>query len=127
MMKMSAAQTGQMMKMAADELRALSVEKQALENENIELKTKVAHFEKKARAEGIAHRMEEKGINSDASLHEKVAGLMQHDNLDVMEEAVGLAAPQTKLASVHEDGRVSVEGGSDDLAASQFASNLLML
>lgn len=118
MIKLSQAQTGQMMKLAAENLRSLS-------EENQDLKTKVAHYEKKERVERIAHAMEAKGLEPELDFDEKVAGLLRRDKLDVVEEAVGLAAPQMKLASVHEDYRATVEGGEfTDDATDRFASNL---
>ena len=121
MNKISQAQTGQMMKLAGQSLRALS-------EENQDLKTKVAHYEKKERAEAIAIRMQEKGLEPELSYAEKVAGLLTRDNLAVVEEAVGMAAPQMKLASVHDDSRVSVEGGDEsNQAEAQFAANLASL
>lgn len=118
MNKLSQAQTGQMMKLAAENLRSLS-------EENQDLKTKVAHYEKKERVERIAHAMEAKGLEPELDFDEKVAGLLRRDKLDVVEEAVGLAAPQMKLASVHEDHRATIEGGEfTDDAADRFASNL---
>jgi len=124
MNKLSQAQTGQMMKLAAENLRALSARNQDLE-------TKVAHYEKKDRAERIAHTMEDKGLEPDLSLTDKVAGLMRRDDLHIVEEAVGMSAPQTKFASVHEDSRVTLEGGgqSDDSesASNAFVANLTSL
>lgn len=118
MLKISAAQTGQMMKLAAASLRVLS-------EENQDLRVKVASYEKKERAERIASAMQSKGLEPELDYQEKVAGLLQRDDLNIVEEAVGLTAPQMKLASVHEDRRVQVEGaeGTDD-ASDRFASNL---
>lgn len=120
MNKISHAEVGQMMKMSADSLRALS-------EENQELKSKVAHYEKKDHAEKIANLMEDKSIESELSYSEKVAALMKRDNLSVVEEAVGLTASQAKLASVYDETRVPVDGSSEDegsSAALTFASNL---
>lgn len=120
MNKISQAEVGQMMKLSANSLRALS-------EENQELKSKVAHYEKKDHAEKIASLMEEKSIETELSFSEKVAGLMKRDDLSVVEEAVGLTASQAKLASVHDETRVPVDGSSDDegsSAALNFASNL---
>lgn len=119
MIKVSAMEAGQMMKLAASSLRTLSEENQGL-------KTKVASYEKKERAERIASKMEEKGLEPELDHDEKVAGLLQRSDLNVVEEAVGLSAPQMKLASVHEDRRVDVEGGDagNDEAADRFAANL---
>jgi hypothetical protein len=118
--KISNVQIGQMMKVAAHSIRLLS-------EENQQLREKVAQFEHRARVEKVASLMEEKGLQPELSFEEKVAALSQKDNLDVIEEAVGLSAPQLKLASVHEGGRVTVEGGSDmesSAAQDNFAAAL---
>jgi len=119
MNKTAQAQAGQMMKLAAENLRALS-------EENQELKTKVSHYEKKARVEKIASSMEAKGLEPELSMEDKIAGLLKRDDLSVVEEAISMSAPQMKLASVHDgDMRVAVEG--DDTGGSAqdaFAANL---
>lgn len=118
--KISNAQMGQAMKIAAASLRALS-------EENASLQEKVAHYERKDRAEKLASRMEEKGLQPELSIQEKVAGLLKRENLDAVEAAIDLSAPQTKLASVYDDGKVSVEGNSDlegGAAADTFAAAL---
>lgn len=118
MNKLSNAQAGQMMKVAAENLRALS-------EENQELKSTVSHYEKKERAEKIASAMEAKGLEPELSLSEKIAGLLKRDDLSVVEEAVGMSAPQMKLASVSDDTRVAVEGDDTGSSASDaFAANL---
>lgn len=104
--KISYAQVGQAMKTAAASLRVLS-------EENAQLKDKVAHFERKERAEKLASQMDEKGLQPELSFQEKVSGLLRRENLDAVEEAISMSAPQTKLASVYDDGKVTVEGGSD--------------
>lgn len=124
--KISSAQVAQLSKLAASNLRALSEENVHLRDENAELKTKVAAFEKRSRVEKLATAMEEKGLNPDTSFEQKVAELMNRDSLDAVEEAVGMAAPQTKIAYVHEDG-VEVESSGDesvDRATQQFANAL---
>lgn len=130
MNKFSQAQAGQMMKLAAEHLRALSEENQMLAAQRDEAVSKLAHYEKKEYAEKIAHLMEEKGLEPELHFQEKVAGLMRREDLSVVEEAVGMSAPQMKLASVHEDRRVTVEGGmgdENDQASLMFASNLASL
>jgi hypothetical protein len=120
MQKISGVEAGQMMKLAAENLRALSEENQGL-------REKVASYEKRERAEKVAHLMEEKGLEPEASFEQKVTGLLERDDLEVVERAVGLSAPQMKLASVHEDGRIEVEGGLNDdggAAESNFAAGL---
>ena len=121
MRKISGVEVGQMLKLAADNLRTLS-------GENQELKEKLAFFEKKERAEKIATAMEDKGIEPEASFEEKVAGLLKRDDLEVVESAVGMSAPQMKLASVHDEGTIEVEGGEHDddggAAQANFAAGL---
>jgi hypothetical protein len=119
MNKTAQAQAGQMMKLAAENLRALS-------EENQELKTKVSHYEKKARVEKIASSMEAKGLEPELSMEDKIAGLLKREDLSVVEEAVSMSAPQMKLASVHDgDARVAVEGDETGGSAQDaFAANL---
>jgi hypothetical protein len=124
MEKLSNAEVGQLNKLAAQTIRALS-------GENQELKTKVATFEKREKAEKLAKIMDEKGLEPELSMDEKVASLLERDDLEVMEKAVGLTATQRmKLASVKDDQLVTVEGGEDttgDAAADNFAANLAAL
>jgi hypothetical protein len=128
MNKYSGAQAGQMMKLAAENVRSLSTENQGLRTENTELKDKVAHFEKLERVEKIASVMEEKGLEPETDIATKIENLMSREDIAVVEKAVEMTAPQTKLASVADGDRVPVEGGSSDTegdtAATQFASNL---
>jgi hypothetical protein len=118
MRKISNVEAGQMMKLAAENLRALS-------EENQDLREKVAAYEKRERAEKVAHLMEEKGLEPEASFDQKVDGLLQRDDLDVVERAVGLSAPQMKIASVHDGDTVEVEGGLSDDDGGRAAANFL--
>lgn len=120
--KISTAQVGQMMKVAGEAL-------QKVVSERDELKEKVAHYEKKERAERIAAEMEAKGLKNELSFHEKVAHLMERESLDVVEEAVSMQAPQTKTASIHDDeDGISVEGHSEtDRAAAAFVASMASL
>lgn len=118
MRKISNVEAGQMMKLAAENLRALS-------EENQDLREKVAAYEKRERAEKVAHLMEEKGLEPEASFDQKVDGLLQRDDLDVVERAVGLSAPQMKIASVHDGDNVEVEGGLNDDDGGRAAANFL--
>ena len=127
--KISTVEVAQLQKLASQTLRVLAGENVSLRTENSELKEKVASFEKRARAEKIAGDMESKGLNPDTTFEQKVAELLSSDRLEVVEEAVQMAAPQMKLASVHEDG-VEVESSGDeatDAAAQRFAAGLVSL
>lgn len=83
-------------------LKTASTTIRGLQSENSDLKSKVASFEKRARAEKIAAEMEDKGLHADLSYQEKVAHLLQGaPNLDVTEAAVKMASPQnTVLGSI---------------------------
>lgn len=125
MNKISTPQAGQMMKLAAENLRSLSAENNSLRLERDEALEKVAAFEREKHIERVARAMDAKGINPELSIEEKIASLRQHEKLEVIEEAVNLSAPQMKLASVDGDNRVVVEGASDaEQATSNFASSL---
>lgn len=127
--KISNEQVGQLTKQAAAVLRALSEENVELKKTNDELAEKVASFEKKDRAEKIAHQMEVKGIDPEKTFQEKVAFVLGHENIAALEQAIGLVASQTKLASIHDD-RVTVESDPEyqgDQAAENFANSLATL
>lgn len=124
MNKISQVQAGQMMKLAAENLRSLSAEKESLVTERDELLQKVAGFEHERRVEKVAKAMESKGLNPDLSFDEKIASLRQHEKLEVLEEAVNLSAPQMKLASVDGETEVVAVGGEADAALDAFAANL---
>ena len=66
-------------------------------SERDEALAKVASFEKTQRVSKIAREMEDKGLSSDLSFEEKVAAINTSKNLDVTEEAIKLAAPQSQL------------------------------
>lgn len=93
-------------------LRALSVE-------NTGLKEKVAAYERKERVEKIASAMQEKGLDHDTSHAEKVESLMDSDDLDVVERAIEMSAPQIKLATV------SDHPGNPSDAKSAFETGIL--
>lgn len=120
--KISAVKVATVTKIAAENLRALSAENQ-------ELREKLSFFLKKDHAERIASEMEEKGLESELSFGEKVSGLMNRSNLDVIEEAVGMSAPQMKIATVT-DRFLSADGsasGSQTAAEANFLANLASL
>lgn len=125
MNKISAAQAGQMMKLAAENLRAFSEENASLKTENVELREKVAHHERENRIVKIAQSMEEKGLNPHLSMEEKIETLRQNEKLEVVEEAVHMQASQMKTAHVADGNRVTVEGGSDGNAESNFINDLV--
>lgn len=104
MNKISSEQAGQILAQVAPTLRAQQGAIESLTAENGELTEKVAYYIRKERAEKIASQLEAKGLDPDTSFNQKVEGLMSTDkNLDVIEEAVGMSAPQIKLASLSDN------------------------
>ena len=93
-------------KLASDEVAATLAQVgptlRALSQENQELKEKVAAYMKRDRVEKIASEMEEKGLEPDTSREDKVNNLLGRgdDDLEVVERAIEMSAPQVKLASV---------------------------
>jgi hypothetical protein len=112
MIKLSSEQVQAVAGQAAQALRHLSAE-------NTQLKEKVAFYQRQDRAERIASVMETKNLDSDLTYQEKVAKLMTGGDLDVVEQAVGLAAQQVKLAALSD-----VPGNATD-AASAFEQGIL--
>jgi hypothetical protein len=111
------------MKLSSDEVRATLAQVgpalRALSEENVNLKEKLAHYRKKERAEKLASAMASKGLNPETTVEEKVAALMQRDNLDVIEEAVNMSAPQIKLAELSDN------PGNPSTAESAFVAALM--
>jgi hypothetical protein len=84
----------------AEVLAQVPIALRAQQQEIAELKEKVAGFEKQARATKIASAMQTKNLSPDTSYEEKIAALMDRDDLDVYEKAIDLSAPQIKLAAL---------------------------
>lgn len=99
MQKMSSEQVSQVLSQVGPTLRGQQEKIQSLEAERQELTEKLAHYQKRERAEKIASKIHAKGLSPDASFGDTVDNLMEK-NLDVVEEAVEMSAPQIKLASL---------------------------
>lgn len=114
MIKVSSQQLQEVLQQGAETIRHLSAENQTL-------KEKVASHDRQIRVEKIASDMEAKRLDPESTYAEKVAKLLQRSNLDAVEEAVGLAAQQVKLASLSDD------PGNGDIsnAAGRFIAGLL--
>lgn len=84
----------------AEVLAQVPIALRAQQQEISELKEKIASFEKRDRATKIASAMQTKNLSPDTSYDEKVAALMERDDLDVYEKAIDLSAPQIKLAAL---------------------------
>ena len=112
------------MSKVSDILQKVPAVIQGLVAENSQLQEKVAGLEKNARARELAAEMEEKGLDIDHSLQEKIASLasMPDDELDVHERAMKLAAPQTVSGFALED-----RAGTTRDPHSAFAAGLFEL
>jgi hypothetical protein len=101
MNKLSSEQVGQILGQVAPTLRAQQEKIESLSTTNQTLTEKVAFYQRRERAEKIASQIEAKGLDPETSYSQKVNNLMGSDkNLDVIEEAVEMSAPQIKLASL---------------------------
>jgi len=88
MNKISSKDAAALLKQAGAAIRTLHANCQ-------DLQEKLAQQERDMRIVKIARDMETKGLSSELSLAEKVAHLRKVQNLDVTEEAIKIAAPQT--------------------------------
>jgi len=79
--------------------------------ENQELREKLSAQDHNTRVVKLARDMEEKGLMGEHSLAEKVAHLRKVDKLEVTEEAVKLAAPQSQADLLGGLGDASGSGG----------------
>ncbi len=104
MQKLSSEQAGQILGQVAPTLRAQQQKIQSQEAMIGEQAEKLAFYQRRERAEKIAAQLEAKGLDPESTFTQKVDGLMSPDkNLDVIEEAVGMSAPQIKLASLSDN------------------------
>lgn len=103
----------------AEVLAQVPVALRAQQAEIAELKEKIAHFEKRDRVVKIASAMQTKNLDAETSYEEKVASLMDSDNLDVVEKAIEFSAPQVKLAAL------SDHPGNPSNAEDAFVAGLL--
>jgi hypothetical protein len=91
-----------------DVKNVLSVGADIIEDQQSTIETltaKVAFYEKEKRAIKLAEIMEDKGLNSNLSYEEKIDSLMNHANLDVVEEALDMEpARLAKVATLDNQG-----------------------
>jgi len=87
MQKISSKDASALLKQAGASIRNLVEENQGL-------KQKLANQERDRRVVKLAQEMDEKGLNEELSLAEKVAHLRKVPNLEVTEQAVKIAARQ---------------------------------
>lgn len=104
MNKISSEQAGQILGQVAPTLRAQQQEIQSLTADKQALTEKVAFYQRRERAEKIAAQLEAKGLDPETSFTQKVDGLMKPEtDLDVVEKAIDMSAPQIKLASLSDN------------------------
>jgi hypothetical protein len=103
----------------AEVLRQVGPALRAQQEKIASLEDKIAFYEKKERVDKLASQMHSKNLDPDLSYAEKVDRLMGSDDLDVMEKAIEMSAPQIKLAALTDD-----PGNTHD-AADAFAAGIL--
>lgn len=117
MQKLSSTKVAEVLHQVGPAMRALSEENQAL-------KEKVAHYERRDRVTKIASVMQQKNLDPESSYEDKIETLMKPEsNLDVIEQAIDLSAPQIKLAALSD--QAGNAGGGADQAADTFISGIL--
>lgn len=88
-------------KQAGAVIEGLMSENERLTAELGALTAKIANFERKERALGLARTMEERGYLTNRNFDEKVAHILRQDDLDKVVAAMDLATDDgTKMASV---------------------------
>jgi hypothetical protein len=108
MNKISSRDAASLLKQAGAAIRHVSQERD-------EARAKVAAYERDTRVVKIAKEMEEKGLSSDLSFEEKVASLQKSPNLDVTQEAIKLAAPQSRIFGKPSEDEPSTGGSQSAL------------
>lgn len=105
--KISAAQAAQVYSEVPGVLRALAAERDSLLEKNAELQTELDGYREADRIEKIARAMEEKGIDPGVEFSDRVERIKEAadkgKSLDVIEQAVDMAAPNGGLAKLAED------------------------
>ena len=88
-------------KQAGEVIERLVAENASLSEKLAAAESKLANYERRERAHGLARTMEERGFLSNRSFDEKVAHILKHDDLDKVAHAMDLATDDgTKIASV---------------------------
>lgn len=103
--KISSAQAAMVSARGSSTIRSLVSKVSSLEEENAQLRDKIASMERDREIEELASEMDEKGLNSGLSLDEKIAHIRSYKDLQTVREAVKMAsAPgNIRLASVSDD------------------------
>jgi len=106
MVKISAEKAAQVYAEVPHVLRALVRERDGLKEKLASATAELNELKRRDRIEKIAKVMEEKGLDQETSHEDKVARIEKAaaaKSLDVIEEAVGLSAPQKPLGSLGDE------------------------
>lgn len=108
--------TAQVLQDAANIVRAVSAERDALAEKLAAQQAKISMYERRVSAEKVAAKMHQKGINIDTEFPDLVANLEKaasEGKLDTIEEAVEMVGPDMgmKTASINYDAPAAT--GSD--------------
>lgn len=116
--KISAEKAAQVYAEVPGVLRALAAERDELKEKLASATAELNELKKRDRIEKIAKAMEEKGLDQETTHEDKVARIEKAaaaKGLDVIEEAVGLTAPQRPLGSLGDE--IEVGNGANMLEA----------
>jgi len=95
MLKIGSAELAVVSAKSATVIRSLTEKVASLEQENIQLRTKLASIARDSQVAELAREMEEKGLNAHMTFEEKVAHLRGHAQLENVREAVKMASAGT--------------------------------
>ena len=96
-------------------IRGLAEKTASLEDENAQLREKVASFERAERIRALASEMEERGLSPELSYSEKVASLSKHTDLEKVAQAIQLVGGgRLELPRVSEETGPGTQSTSQD-------------
>jgi hypothetical protein len=101
MLKIGSAELAVVSARSAATIRSLTEKVASLEQENVQLRTKLASIARDHKVAEIAREMEDKGLNAHMTFEEKIAHIRGHAHLENVQEAVKMAsAGSVRLADV---------------------------
>ncbi len=92
MLKIGHAELAVVSAKGAAAIRSLTEKVASLEQENIQLRTKLASIARDSQIAELAREMEDKGLNAHMTFDEKIAHLRGHAQLENVREAVKMAS-----------------------------------
>jgi len=103
MMKIGSTQIASVAARSAACLRSQAEKIASLEQSNIILVEEVVEMRREREVTKLAQTMEDKGLNADLSLDEKIAHIRRYDDLSKIGDAIELASNGVSIANVSDD------------------------